>query len=121
MIYSIQDPDPTFQTHQCSKCKIAIYLSLGLHKGWSKQQGKPSALKREHPAIQKIKFTYFFLYLWVIFALLGSDTDSGTPIESGSRNRPTTLLLKPLTAAIKIAIHLSLGFHKERPSYWGSP
>jgi hypothetical protein len=27
---------------------------------------KPSALKREHPALQKMIF--FFVYLWVIFA-----------------------------------------------------
>jgi len=26
--------------------------------------------QREHPAIQNIKFLYFFLFLWVIFALL---------------------------------------------------
>jgi hypothetical protein len=47
------------------------------------------------------------------------------PIESGSGYRSTTLLLMPMTAdrifKIKIAIHLSLGFHKERPSYRGSP
>ncbi len=36
----------------------------------SKLQEKPSALKREHPALQKIKFINFFLCLWVIFALL---------------------------------------------------
>jgi hypothetical protein len=29
----------------------------------------PSALKRENPALQKIKFVNFFLFLWVIFAL----------------------------------------------------
>ncbi len=33
---------------------------------------KPSALKREHPTLQKMKFN-FFLWLWVIFALLGPD------------------------------------------------
>jgi hypothetical protein len=34
-----------------------------------KLQEKPSALKREHPALQNMKFLYFFPYLWVIFAL----------------------------------------------------
>jgi hypothetical protein len=39
----------------------------------SKLQEKPSALKREHPILQKIKFINFFLFLWVIFALLDPD------------------------------------------------
>jgi hypothetical protein len=36
----------------------------------SKLQEKPSALKREHPAFQNIKFRHFFLFFGVIFALL---------------------------------------------------
>jgi hypothetical protein len=32
-------------------------------------QENPSALKREHPALQKMKFINFFLCLWVIFAI----------------------------------------------------
>jgi hypothetical protein len=38
----------------------------------SKLQEKPSALKREHSALQEIKFVAFFLFflcLWVIFAI----------------------------------------------------
>jgi hypothetical protein len=42
---------------------IAIYLSLGLHERTSKLQEKPSALKREHPALQKMKFINFFFYV----------------------------------------------------------
>jgi hypothetical protein len=42
----------------------------------SKLQEKPSALKREHPAFQKMKFFNRFLFFWVIFALL--DLDPGT-------------------------------------------
>jgi hypothetical protein len=38
-----------------------------------KLQKKPSALKREHPALQNM--TNFFLFLWVIFALLDPDLD----------------------------------------------
>ncbi len=38
---------------------MAIYLPLGLHKG-RKLQEKPSALKREHPALQNMKILYFF-------------------------------------------------------------
>jgi hypothetical protein len=44
----------------------------------SKLQEKPSALKREHPALQKMKFINFFLCLCVIFALLDPDPDTGT-------------------------------------------
>jgi hypothetical protein len=52
--------------------KTTIYLSLGLHKGRLFQK-KPSALKREHPALQNMKFLNFFLLLWVIFALMDPD------------------------------------------------
>jgi hypothetical protein len=43
---------------------------------------KPLALKREHPAIQDMKILYFFLYLWVIFALLDPDPDTETQINA---------------------------------------
>jgi hypothetical protein len=39
----------------------------------------PSALKREHPALQKMKFINFFLFLWVYFALL--DPGPGTSLN----------------------------------------
>ncbi len=42
----------------------------------SKLQKKPSAAKREHPALQNMKFLNYFLLLWVIFALLDPDPDS---------------------------------------------
>jgi hypothetical protein len=48
----------------------------------SKVQEKPSALKRGHPALQKIKFSNFFLFLWVIFAFL--DPNPETPLNSDS-------------------------------------
>ncbi len=88
--FLIADPDPVPNSgvndqklNNIYSCKfflyifwieIAIYLSKGLHKGRTKLQ-KPSALKREHPALQnmKIEIHYFFLYLWVIFALLDPD------------------------------------------------
>jgi hypothetical protein len=56
----------------------------------SKLQKKQSALKREHPAFQNMKYIIFFLLLWVIFALQYPDPDSeyrsGSTdlIESGS-------------------------------------
>jgi hypothetical protein len=57
----------------------------------------PSALKdlkREHPALQRIKISSFFLLLWVIFAFLDPDPDSESEygstdlIESGSEPDP---------------------------------
>jgi hypothetical protein len=41
-------------------------------------RNKPSALKREHPAIQNLKFINFFLFLCVIFALLDPVSESGS-------------------------------------------
>ncbi len=41
-----------------------------------KLQNKPSALKREHPALQNM--VDFYLFLWVIFALLDPDFESGS-------------------------------------------
>jgi hypothetical protein len=40
---------------------------------------KPSALEREHPALQNMKFPNFFLLMWVIFVLL--DPDSGSNLD----------------------------------------
>jgi hypothetical protein len=56
----------------------------------SKLQKKPSGLKREHPALQKMKFINFFIFFGVIFALLDLDRDPGTPIEFGSNPDPGT-------------------------------
>jgi hypothetical protein len=39
----------------------------------SKLQEKLSALEREHLALQNISCFNFFLFLWVIFALLDPD------------------------------------------------
>jgi hypothetical protein len=51
----------------------------------SKLQEKPSALKRDHPALQKMKLMNVFLCLWVTFALLDpdpdQDTDPGAPLN----------------------------------------
>ncbi len=51
-------------------------------------QEKPSALKREHSALQNMKFHNFFLFLWVIFALMDPDPESTDLIESGSNPDP---------------------------------
>ncbi len=49
-------------------------------------QEKPSALKREHPALQKMKFLNFFLCLRVIFRLRDPDPDCESGSEHGSRD-----------------------------------
>ncbi len=46
-----------------------------------KLQEKPLPLKREHPALQTMIFFYFFLYLWVIFALQDPDPEPATQIN----------------------------------------
>ncbi len=64
-----------------------------------KLQEKPSALKREHPELKKMKFINFFSTFVGLFALLDPDPDcesrlrnriririQGTPIESRSRS-----------------------------------
>jgi hypothetical protein len=54
---------------------------MGLREG-----SKPSAFKREHPALQNMKLIHFsifsFLFLWVIFPLL--DPDPHSPIAKTS-------------------------------------
>ncbi len=47
----------------------------------SKLKEKPSALKREHPALQKLNFINFFLCLWDTIVLLDPDTDPGSPFN----------------------------------------
>jgi hypothetical protein len=49
----------------------------------SELQKKPSALQREHPALQNMKVLNFFL-VWVIFALL--DPDPNSEYGSGSND-----------------------------------
>ncbi len=47
-----------------------------------KLQEKPSALKREHPVLKNMIILDFFLFLWVIFALLDPDPDPETQINA---------------------------------------
>jgi hypothetical protein len=75
--------------------KMAIYctnvLIPGPPKRTSKLQEKPSALKREHPALQQLKFISFFSIFVSHFCLPGSGSGSHRvriPIESGSNSDP---------------------------------
>jgi hypothetical protein len=71
--------------------KIAISLSLVLHEGRTRYRrtlDKPSALKREHPALQNMKILNFFLYLRVVFALLDLYPDPATQINADPDPQP---------------------------------
>jgi hypothetical protein len=73
------EPDPGFwwpKTEEEKNKRWTIFLIKNCNLLMSKLQEKPSSLKREHTALQKMKFIYFFLCLWVIFALLDPDRES---------------------------------------------
>ncbi len=65
--------------------KIAIYLSVGLHKG------RPSYRRSLQPqkSTSDMKFLNFFLFFWVIFALLDPD-------QSGSGSETLKLVWRSL-------------------------
>ncbi len=102
-----QDPtDPQAHGHriECEDWRHAIHLMMQVqHENISEFRirihcirvtKKSTALKREHPALQNMKFLNFLLDLWLIFALLNPDLDSeygsGSTdlIESGSNLDP---------------------------------
>jgi hypothetical protein len=59
--------------------KHTIYLSLDLPKGGpSYREAFSPPNSSEHPAFQNMKILHFFLFLWVIFALLDPDPDPAT-------------------------------------------
>jgi hypothetical protein len=57
-----------------------------MHSLAPKLQEKPSALKREHPALQKMKILSFFQFFEVIFALLDPQFVCGSGSGSNSSN-----------------------------------
>jgi hypothetical protein len=65
------DPDPI---------RIQGFNDQKLKKNYSmsKLQKKPAAHKKNHPTLQNLNFKIFLLLLWVIFALLDPDPDSGS-------------------------------------------
>jgi hypothetical protein len=55
------DPDPTFQVDpDYQKLNKDLFLIKNCNLLMSKQQEKPSALKKEHRALQKMKFINIF-------------------------------------------------------------
>jgi hypothetical protein len=49
----------------------------------------PSAFKREHPVLKNMKILDFFLFLWIIFALL--DPDPATKINADPDPNPCSV------------------------------
>jgi hypothetical protein len=90
------DPDPGFGEQNLKKnpaeifsssffgSEVAIYFSLGLHKGRPSYREKPSALKKEHPPLQKMKIitsNYFsgpFLPSWIRIRIHNTADHCGT-------------------------------------------
>jgi hypothetical protein len=54
----------------------------------SQSTGEASALKREHPALQKMKILSFFQFFWVVFALLDPDPDPTAQINADPDTDP---------------------------------
>ncbi len=71
------DPDPGFWWPKIERNRQLNYnLPIPWHpERTSKLQKKPSAFKRDHPAIQNIKFLTFLSLFLVILALLDPDPD----------------------------------------------
>jgi hypothetical protein len=59
-----------------------------------KLQEKPSALKREHTALQKMKIMSLFLFVGVIFALLDPDPDPAAQINADPCGSGSETLLR---------------------------
>jgi hypothetical protein len=55
----------------------------------TKLQEKSPALKREHPALQIMKFSSLFLFLWVSFGPLGPGSTDLIDSESNKDPDPT--------------------------------
>jgi hypothetical protein len=54
----------------------------------------PQRVKREHPALQSMKFLDFFLLLWVLLALLDPDPDFESGYGSTDLINPDTIRIR---------------------------
>jgi hypothetical protein len=68
---------------------------------------KPSALKREHPALQNNKFLIFFLFLWIIFVPQDPNPD---PKQTSAFSKSTGIVSNSLPQVI--ATHYLNGTYK---------
>jgi hypothetical protein len=73
--------------------KVAIYLSLGLHKRTSKIQEKSSSLKRERLALQNLNFFTFIVHF--------GPPGAGTEFQIQIRIQPTKMNAFPLRIRIR--------------------
>jgi hypothetical protein len=82
----VLDTDPAFYAEYRTGSRFLIRPAS------TEEAFSPQRVKREHPALQNMKFLDFFLLLWVLFALLDPDPDSESGstdlIESGSNPDP---------------------------------
>jgi hypothetical protein len=77
--------------------KTTIYLSLGLREGRPSYRDKnPSALKREHPTLQNMKFLNFVGHFW--------PPGSGTGFQVRIRTGPLTIEPDPIWIRIRISL-----------------
>ncbi len=69
------------------------------------EQAYSTALNREHPAVQNMKFIRFLLFLWVVLALLDSDAAYQNQCGSGS----TTLIasLPYPSKSVRVSVSVS--------------
>ncbi len=59
----------------CQKLPTTVPIPIVLHKERPSYRRSLQLSKREHPALHNMKILNFFLFFWVIFALLGPDPD----------------------------------------------
>ncbi len=89
------DPDPIFWWLKILKSPIFKIKNCNLFVPrllWrtSELQEKPSALKKRTSSTSNLKFLNFFLFLWIIFALLYPDPHSGS-----SRSKSVRIRIQP--------------------------
>jgi hypothetical protein len=65
--------DQKLKKKNTAKIYFLSFLIKNRYLLMSRLQETHSALKREHPALLKMKFIDFFLSLWILFALLDPD------------------------------------------------
>jgi hypothetical protein len=76
------------------KIFVIIFFSSKIATNWAsikdvQATGEAfSPQRREHPAIQNMKFLYLFLFLWVIFALLDPGPEPATQINADTDPQP---------------------------------
>ncbi len=88
------DPDPVFQVKRDPDPDPDLDPTQIQGLMTKKLNENPSALKTEHPALQKMKCINFFSTLvghfclssWILIRI--ADTDPGTPLKSGSNPDP---------------------------------